>query len=59
MMPNYYLKGKVDIDSGSSELNKAALLWAHKFPFMDWPSGTPLTIWHPLEDMELSASSPR
>ena len=59
MTPSYGLKWEVGIEFGSSELNKAALLWAHEFPFTGLPSGTLLTLWHSLEDMEMSASSLR
>lgn len=59
MIPSYCLKWKVGIEFGSSELNQAALLWAHEFTLMALPSGTLLTLWHPLEDMEMSAGSLR
>ena len=59
MTPHHCLKWEVDIEFGSRELNKAALLWAHEFPFTALPSGTHLTLWHSLEDMEMSASSLR
>lgn len=54
-VPGYYLKRKVGFRS--RELNKAAVFWTHEFTLPALPSGIPLTLWHPSEDTEMSASS--
>lgn len=44
MMPSSDFKWKVGIGSGRNELNKAAQLWAHRFPLSALPSSTPLEV---------------